>query len=181
MYIAPVEPTPEPAKDDRRATLRWLLVAAAVFAGGMLYSRFHGPAPAPAPSWQRPVSELSAAQQRFYALLRGQLRQAERERASTKSWPSATGVFPGGWKLLRQASYVNYSGESEGLRWLVLFIEPDPRAAAGKAPPEDEEHHTLSDGTALHVTVWTQPPTEPPGEQVTAFPAAEGWVERVVR
>ena len=127
------------------------------------------------------MSELSAAQQRFHALLRGQLRQAERERASTKAWPSATGVFPGGWRLRRQNSYVNYSGESEGLRWLVLFIEPDARAAAEKPPPEDEEHHTLSDGTAVHVTVWTQLPTEPPSEQVTAFPAAEGWVERVVR
>lgn len=170
----------EPARDDRRATWRWLLVAGAVFAGGLLFSRLHGAAP-PAPAWQRPVSELSAAQQRFHALLRGQLRQAERERASTKSWPSATGIFPEGWKLRRQGSCVNYTGETQGLRWLVLFLEPDARAAPEKAPPEDDEHHTLSDGTALHVSLWTQLPSEPPGELVTAFPAAEGWVERVVR
>jgi hypothetical protein len=76
---------------------------------------------------------------------------------------------------------VNYEGEGEGLRWLVLFLEPDPRLVAEKAPPEDDEHHTLSDGTPLHVTVWTQPLTEAPSDQLTAFPAAEGWVERVRR
>jgi hypothetical protein len=61
---------------------------------------------------------------------------------------------------------------------LVLFIEPDPRFPSEKVP-EDDEHHVLSDGTMLHVTVWTQSIGEPPSARVTAFPAAEGWVERV--
>lgn len=163
----------------RRETVLWLLVALAVFGAATLYSHLTTPAPLPTPSWQRSVAELSAAQQRFYLQLRDQLRSAERGRSETKSWPAPDGLFPPGWAQRRQGLYVNYLGEAEGLRWLVLFIEPDPRAAPEKPPPEDEEHHTLGDGTALHVTVWTKPLTEPPTDGVTAFPAAEGWVERV--
>lgn len=163
---------------ERRATVLWLLVALAVFGGFTLASRLRAPPPVPLPSWQRPVSELSPAQLRFHAHLREQLRAAEGERGRTKRWPAATAD---GWSRRQQGIYVNYVGEAEALRWLILFIEPDPRLAAEKPPPEDDEHHTLSDGTALHVTVWTQPLSEPKSELVTAFPAAEGWVERVQR
>ena len=83
--------------------------------------------------------------------------------------------------LRRQGATINYVGESEGLRWLVLYLEPDPRMERTAAPPEDDEHHTLADGTGLHVTLWTQPLSEPTTELVTAFPGAEGWVERVAR
>lgn len=167
--------------DSRRTTLIWLLVAFAVFAVGTLVTRFQSKPVEPAPSWQKPVSALTAERQRAYLALRVALRKAERERGTTKTWPEPAGIFPDGWSQRRQGSYVNYLGETEGLRWLVLFIEPDPRAPPEKAPPEDDEHHTLSDGTALHVTVWTQPVEEPPTDRVTAFPAAEGWVERVAR
>jgi len=163
---------------ERRATLLWLLLALAVFGGFALYSKLRAPPPPPAPSWQRPVSELSAGQQRFHGHLREELRALERERAQTKSWPLSSSD---GWARRQQGIYVNYVGEAEQLRWLVLFIEPDPRVAPEKPPPEDDEHHTLTDGTALHVTVWTQPTSEPKTELVTAFPAAEGWVERVSR
>lgn len=165
--------------DSRRATIAWLLVALVVFGVGMFFSR-RTEKPPEAPSWQRPVSELTATQQKFFGALREQLRKAESERSKNKTWPAATGVFPEGFTLAQQGIYVNYSGESEGLRWLVLFIEPDPRFGAEKVP-EDDEHHVLSDGTMIHVTVWTQPISEPRPERVTAFPAAEGWVERVRR
>lgn len=180
-----VETTPEPAKPSRRATWVWLLVASGVWAAGAVYSKLHAapPAPAPSPSWQRPVSELTLKQQQFHLRLREHLRAAERERerGKTKTWPTAAAHFPAGWSRRQLSATVNYVGEGEGLRWLVLFLEPDPRAAPEKAPPEDDEHHTLGDGTAIHVTVWTQPLSEPSLEQVTAFPAAEGWVERVRR
>lgn len=165
---------------QRRATIIWLLVALVVFAAGTIYSRLRAMV-APAPAWQRPVSELNDEQRRFHARLRGQLKAAERARGQSGTWPPAPGVFNDAWLMRRQGIYVNYLGESEGLRWLVLFIEPDPRAPPEPPPPEDAEHHTLSDGTALHVTVWTQPLPEPPTDLVTAFPAAEGWVERVER
>lgn len=171
--------------DNRRTTALWLLVALAVFGAGALRSR-RSPAPtataadAGAP-WQRPVSELTAAQQALHAQLRAQLREAEQVRARASTWPPADGLFPPGFTLRQRGVAVNYLGEAEGLRWLVLFLEPDPRLPKEPAPPEDDEHHALSDGTALHVTTWTQPLTEPPPEDVTAFPAAEGWVERVRR
>lgn len=164
---------------SRRATILWLLVALGVFGVGTFFSR-RQEKPPDAPSWQRPVSELSEPQQAFYGELRAFLRKAEAERGKTKTWPPPAGVFPEGFALQQQGLYVNYSGEREGLRWLVLLIEPDPRFPAEKVP-EDDEHHLLSDGTMLHVTVWTQPLSEPRSERVTAFPAAEGWVERVRR
>jgi hypothetical protein len=166
--------------DSRRATMVWLLVALAVFAIGAFFSRREEKKPTEAPSWQRPVSELTEPQQKFFKTLREVLRKAEAERAKDKKWPEASGIFPPGFVLSQQGIYVNYSGESEGLRWLVLFIEPDPRFPAEKVP-EDDEHHVLSDGTMIHVTVWTQALKEPLSQRVTAFPAAEGWVERVRR
>lgn len=162
--------------NERRATFVWLAVALLVFGGFALFSKFRAPPPAPVPSWQRRVSELSAPQQRFHARLLEELRAAEKQRGASQQWP----LLPG-WTLRRQGSWVNYVQEAEGLRWLILFIEPDPRAAGEKPPPDDAEHHTLSDGTAIHVTVWTQPLNEPKSELVTAFPAAEGWVEQVAR
>jgi len=85
----------------------------------------------------------------------------------------AAGIFAPDWVQRRQGSSGNYLGPSEGRRWLVLFIELDPRASPEKAPPEDSEHHTLSDGTALHVTVWTQSLIETPNELLTAFHEAK--------
>lgn len=163
--------------DSRRATILWLLVALVVFGVGTFVSR-RTEKPPEAPSWQRPVSELSEPQQKFFKTLREQLRKAEEERGRNKKWPEAAGIFPEGFKFEQQGIYVNYSGESAGLRWLVLFIEPDPRFPPEKVP-EDDEHHVLSDGTMIHVTVWTQPMSEARSERVTAFPAAEGWLERV--
>ena len=171
-------PHPDPLPRWGEGNKIWLAVALAVFGAGLLYSRLR---PAPGPSWQRPVSELTQAQQRFHARLREQLRDAELVRSQARTWPPAPGLFPEGWVLRKQGTAINYVGEAEGLRWLVLFIEPDPRAPPEKAPPEDDEHHTLRDGTALHVTVWTQPLSELTTELVTAFPATEGWVERVGR
>ena len=162
---------------SRRATILWLLVALLVFALGAFFSK-RQEKPVEGPSWQRAVSELSDAQQKFYGTLRELLRTAEAERARNKTWPAPAGIFPEGFTLKQQGIYVNYTGVHEGLRWLVLFIEPDPRFPAEKVP-EDDEHHLLSDGTMLHVTVWTQATSEPASERVTAFPAAEGWVERV--
>jgi hypothetical protein len=168
------------APNRRSTTVLWLLIAVAVFGVGTLVTNLRTP-PEPMPAWQRPVSELTAAQQDLHEQLRKGLRAAELSRSETKRWPAPEGIFPSGWALRRQGTAINYLGEGEGLRWLVLYLEPDPRAEATPAPPEDDEHHTLADGTALHVTLWTQPLSEPPTELVTAFPGAEGWVERISR
>jgi hypothetical protein len=156
-----------------RATIIWLLVALAVFGVGTAFSRREEKPPAP--SWQRPVAELSEEQRRFYAGVRAFIRDAERARGSTQHWPADAA-----WALRQHRTSVNYVREDAGLRWLVLVIEPDGRSPPENVP-EDDEHHRLSDGTAIHVTVWTQPVSESATEHVTAFPAAEGWVERVSR
>ncbi len=162
---------------EHRATARWLILAASVWLTAMAITRWkHEPAPAPLPAWQHPITELPPAQHHHYLQLREAILTAERAR-STGAWPT---TFLPGYTLRQQRLTINYVGEAEGLRWLVLFLEPDPRVPPEHAPPDDE-HHALPDGTALHVTVWTQPLAEPAPESVTAFPAAEGWVERVRR
>ena len=75
---------------------------------------------------------------------------------------------------------------------------PDPAVLAGEGvPPFDApdlrwsrrqhgiyvnyQHHTLPDGTALHVTVWSMANQGPEPTEVLAFPVSEGWVQRVGR
>ncbi|MGV3624448.1 MAG: hypothetical protein ACO1OB_26755 [Archangium sp.] len=167
---------------ERRATVVWVLVAFAVFGGAVVWKRVRNATPAPAAlaDWQRPVSELAADQRRVYTAIRASLRAVEDDRARTKSWPERDLSPDTRWTRTQQRLAINYVADVGDLRWLVLFLEPDPRTNE-PAPPEDDEHHTLSDGTALHVTIWTQPASSPRSDVVTAFPAAEGWVERVQR
>lgn len=137
------------------------------------------------PPWQHSFLELDEPGQRLYRTLREGIYEAENRRGETQHWPSpealaAEGIAPfATWSLKQQGPYLNYLGEGAGLRWLVLFIEPDPREAPSTPPPADEEHHTLTTGLALHVTVWTQPLTEPRPAGVLSFPVSEGWVQRV--
>lgn len=162
------------------STARWLLVAAAVWLAAVGYSRWRRadpvPPPAERPAWQHPVSELTAPQRAHFEAVRAAIVRAEQARGGG-AWPDD---FLPGYTRRQQRLHVNYLGEVEGLRWLVLFLEPDPRLPLERAPLDDE-HHVLPDGTPLHVTVWTQPLSEPAPTAVTAFPAAEGWVERVRR
>jgi hypothetical protein len=169
-------PESEPISPERTATLRWLALAAIVWLVAIGLTRWRGePAPQKGvPAWQHAVSELTEPQQAWHRKVRDAILEAERGR-STGAWPELPG-----FALKQSRLTINYVGEADGLRWLVLLLEPDPRM-----PPEnaslDDEHHRLADGTPLHVTVWTQPLTTPAPAEVTAFPAAEGWVERVRR
>ncbi len=153
--------------------------------------------------WQRSYLELSPDGQRRYRAVREGILEAENVRAATKAWPDpsqlkAEGVPPFDdesytWVLRQHGIYVNYVGvRRDGpaeARWLLLFIEPEKSAFDAKAPPPpvDEEHHTLPDGTALHVTVWTtggasaSNEAAPFADEVLAFPVSEGWVQRVGR
>lgn len=165
---------------ERRATLLWVAVALLVFVGAFAWKKTRTAPDLARPDWQHTVSELTEAQQSTYRELRTGIRAAEAERARTRTWPELDLTPNAKWSRLQQRLAINYIAEAEGLRWLVLFLEPDPRATEAP-PPDDDEHHTLSDGTPLHITVWTQPLTTPRTDVVTAFPAAEGWVERVAR
>lgn len=128
------------------------------------------------------VRELPAAEQERFAQVGAAIREAEQVRARTHQWP-ATFSPPGlGWVQRGQGLYVNYLGvpaERGRLRWLVLLIEPEPTAIKDRPPPDDEEHHTLGDGTAIHVSVWTAENEGPVPEVILPFPAAESWTQRL--
>lgn len=184
---------------ELRRAAPWFALALAVWAAGLLTARFRKTAVSEsAAPWQRSYLELPVEEQRLYRAVREGIFEAENRRAETKEWPSAEALAADDippfaasaplprlrWTMRRQGIYVNYVGEGAATRWLVLFIEPEPSAfttPGEQAPPVDEEHHTLPDGTALHITVWTQAATEPPPAGVLAFPVAEGWIQRVGR
>lgn len=112
--------------------------------------------------------------------VRAAMRVAEQARSEQKRWPAGFSAPGLTWTQRGQGLYVNYLGvppDPKGARWLVLYVEPEPAPIRDPAPPEDDEHHTLADGTALHVTVWTQPNDGPLPLDVLPFPAAEGWLQ----
>ena len=127
---------------------------------------------------------VRAADAEVFGLIRTQLRAAEKQRGTEGKWPTRFVVDDPRltWTLRAQQLYVNYLGvpaDPSQPRWLVLIIEPPPTGIRDPAPPEDEEHHTLLDGTALHVTIWSAPNQGPVPEVVLPFPAAEGWTQRL--
>lgn len=126
------------------------------------------------PEWQRKVSELDATQRTVEANLRSALKNAEDVRNRTAAWPAE--LMPG-FPITAQGTTINAFGTVGETQWLVLVLEPEARDTQEKAVVDDE-HHLLGDGTLIHVTVWTRPVTAPPDELV-AFPAAEGWVQRI--
>ena len=133
--------------------------------------------------YQAQVSELAAPEQQRFAQVREQLRGAEEERDATGQWPQVLASEPDiRWIRLARGHYVNYLGvpaSARRLRWLVMVIEPEAAAIRDPPAPEDDEHHTLRDGTGLHVTVWSAPNEGPLPEVVLPFPAAEGWTQRI--
>jgi hypothetical protein len=159
---------------SRARSLGWIALALAVWLGAWAWTKWARPRDAEVPAWQRPVSELDAAQQARYRSLRAALLDAEAAR-SRGAWPAE--LTPG-FPLRQQGLTHNFLGEADGLRWLVVVLEPDPRQPAENSPLDDW-HHRLADGRMLHVSVWTQPLTTAPPEGVVAWPAAEGWTERV--
>lgn len=165
---------------ERRATVLWVVVALVVFGAAVAWKRMRTPPSLPLADWQKNVSELSAEHRATYDAIRAGIKDVEKLRSETKQWPQQNLTSTANWSRAQQRLAINYVAEIGDLRWLVFFLEPDPRATE-PPPPDDDEHHTLSDGTPLHVTIWTQPISTPRSDVVTAFPAAEGWVEHVRR
>lgn len=170
---------------ELKAAVKWLALAGVVWAGAVGLQRLRPretPPPAALPSWQQRITSRPAESQAAWRRVRDGIVAMERERGKSGAWPEPAEAFFPGWTKRQQRLVVNYLGEAAGERWLVLFLEPEPpRPGVPAEPPapEDEEHHTLADGTALHVTVWTQPLNEPPPDVVLAFPANEGWTQLV--
>lgn len=183
---------------ELRALAPWAAVAVAVWGASRCTRGSTGRSASPSARPGSARTSLAPAEQRLYRELRAGLFDVENQRAATKAWPEVPWLVQQGvppfapdaltppldWTMARDGLYVTYLGvpkSSGGLRWLVLFIEPEKQAFAeqGPPPPVDEEHHTLPDGTALHVTVWTAPDEGPRPQGVLAFPVAEGWTQRL--
>ncbi len=133
--------------------------------------------------YQGLADELPGEERQRFSKVQAQLRLNEQQRGGKGAWPSAFLDGPDvAWSLMAHGPYFMYLGvpaDPVRLRWLVLVIEPEPSAIKDPVPPEDEEHHTLSNGTGLHVGVWTAPNSGPLPQGVLPFPAAEGWTQRL--
>ncbi len=157
-----------------------LLLTAVAYAS---YRRRAAPLPAAELlPYQARASELPKSEREVYAAIRLGLKSAEATRARTKAWPATFEAAGLTWSKRGQGLYINYLGlpaQASQLRWLVLIIEPAESGLKDAPAPEDDEHHTLADGTALHVTLWSAPHDGPIASVTLPFPAAEGWVQRL--
>ena len=138
----------------------------------------------------RPVGELRMFRELHEALLETEVR-----RATNGAWPevatlTAEGVPPFAfdptvkdgrtdWQLLRSGAVINYLGRPQrrdGSAWLLLIQEPVPGV-----PPdqnfEDEEHHRLTTGEMLHVSVWVHANGASVAPQLVRVPQSEGWTQ----
>lgn len=181
-----------------REVAPWLVLALAVWAVGLAVQRRRAPEPVvELAGWQRSFRELPLLEQRTFRHLREATFEVEHARVEVGTWPEPAALAEArvepfhrdeltparAWVKRQHGVYTSYVGVPEpgagGERWLLLFIEP---TTTEPAPPEDEEHHTRADGVPLHVTVWSQPnDAAPVPDEVLAFPAASGWVQRVGR
>lgn len=189
---------PVPRRRPLREVTPWLSVALAVWAAGLLWQRSRPvDREVELAGWQRSFRELPEAEQRTFRHLREALPELERLRVEAGHWPTPETMrdervepfredaltTPRVWTLRQHGVYASYVGvpvaDPAAQRWLVLFIEPSTNEPA---PPEDEEHHTRADGVPVHVTVWSQPnDAESVPDEVLAFPAAQGFLQRVGR
>ena len=144
--------------------------------------------------FQTLIQDRPPIEQRMFRELQEGLLEAETRRADRGTWPTvsslaADGVPPfafdptekGGrydWSLTVIGAFVNYLGlpqRSGAPAWLVLVLEPDPRAPPDPAR-EDEEHHRLITGEMLHVSTWVRADARMLGGIIRA-PQAEGWTQ----
>jgi len=189
---------PVPRRQPLRDVAPWLTLAVAVWGVGLLVQRSRPVERAvELAGWQRSFRELPESEQRTFRHLREALPELERLRVATGQWPTPETMrdeqvepfredeltTPRRWALRQHGVYASYVGvpvaDATAQRWVVLLIEPSTNESA---PPEDEEHHTRADGVPVHVTVWSQPnDAEPVPDEVLAFPAAQGFLQRIGR
>lgn len=175
-----------------RASLAIVLLASFAIAS----SRSAKPPPAMLLPYQKLFADLPSSDQRMVRNLREAMVESENARGRSKQWPEVAALAEQGvapfaadpidrdgyaWKLATRGTAVNYLGESKSADFLLVFTEPDPgalRMPGEKPPPVDEQHHTLSDGTPIHVGIWMRAGGAPVSH-VVPFPATEGWTQIV--
>jgi hypothetical protein len=133
-------------------------------------------------------------EQRIFRELQEGLLEAERVRSTSGGWPSPGALADQGippfapdptratsyvWSVIQRGVFVNYRGTPRitgAPAWLLLIQEPD-RGAPPDLSPEDEEHHRLSDGAVLHVSMWIHPEGTELASRLVSLPQVEGWTQ----
>ncbi len=146
--------------------------------------------------YQMLIRDLVSSDQAMVGVLKQSLLDAEALRTVTGRWPEAVAVTglpktaPGGDASLPAAAYswkrssvgvvTHYLGlpaeDVSAAAWLIVIREPEPGVPADSAP-NDEEHHRLTDGTVLHVSIWTHRFGGQVGPAFVPQPEAAGWTQ----
>lgn len=150
--------------------------------------------------YQTLVRDVPSAEQRIFRELQEGLLEAERLRSTTGKWPevsalSADGIPPFApdptakgasyrWRVLNAGVFTNYLGipsAPDAPAWLLVIREPELGSAPDLAP-DDEEHHRLTDGTVLHVSIWDvrEGARVSGGLLAIQRPETEGWRQLLV-
>jgi hypothetical protein len=144
--------------------------------------------------YQTLVRDVPAIEQRVFRELQEGLLEAERVRSETGKWPEVAALAADGippfaadptektpcrWRMLSQGMFTNYFGvpsAQDAPAWLLVIREPE-LGSAPELTPNDEEHHRLTDGTVLHVSIWTVPERSRTSGGLLAVqrPELEGW------
>ena len=149
---------------------------------------------------ERSFSTLDAPDQRLYRALREGMTEAEAIRSESGAWPTASVLATKGippfaadpidrahytWTSTANKTVANYLGRpapaSGRPAFLVIITEPDPGTPADPTAVVDDVHHRLSDGTIIHVMVWTGPDLGPMLEPVAVANLEQGFRQIVVR
>jgi hypothetical protein len=145
--------------------------------------------------YQTLVSDAAAPDQRIFRELQEGLLEAERVRGATGGWPAADALADEGippfakdptakgrayrWIVTHRGAFINYRGipgVTGAPAWLLLIQEPLPDSLPDPSP-EDEEHHRISPGVMLHVSVWTHADGSELSPALVQVPQAEGWIQ----
>jgi hypothetical protein len=145
--------------------------------------------------YQALVSDAPSPAQLMFRELQEGLLEAERVRSSTGGWPSPDALAEQGippfakdptakgpayrWIVTHRGAFINYRGipgVTSAPAWLLLIQEPLPDSLPDPSP-EDEEHHRLSGGLMLHVSVWTHADGTDLSPALVQLPQNEGWIQ----
>ncbi|HEX4348419.1 MAG TPA: hypothetical protein VHZ73_12660 [Vicinamibacterales bacterium] len=144
--------------------------------------------------YQALVRDRPSTDQRMFRELQEGLLEAERVRSTSGGWPAPAALAEQSippfaadptrperyvWTATQHGAFVDYLGTPQvtGVpAWLLLVQEPDKGAPPDPAK-EDEEHHRLTDGTMLHVSVWTHADGTDLPAHFVSLPQVEGWTQ----
>jgi hypothetical protein len=145
--------------------------------------------------YQTLVGDAASPAQLMFRELQEGLLEAERLRTGSGVWPSPDALAGQGippfardptakgppyrWMVTRRGAFINYRGipgVTGAPAWLLLVQEPLPDSLPDPSP-EDEEHHRISPGMMLHVSIWTHADGTELSPALVQLPQNEGWIQ----